>query len=115
MIQSYAYGKYAYLFTLKFLTMKTKHAATTFGQVYQRSLQPTLQVMGNNFNLLRKGRQQDIDAVAAAVNVGPEILEQIEKGEHDPSIKTFFDLCDYYHVEFESVIGKGIWVFLKLE
>lgn len=95
--------------------MKTKLATTTFGQVYQRSLQPTLQVMGNNFNLLRKGRQQDIDAVAAAVNVSPEILDQIEKGEHDPNIKTLFALCDYYEVAIESVVGKGLWVFLKLE
>jgi transcriptional regulator with XRE-family HTH domain len=97
------------------MTMKTNLVTTTFGQIYQRSLGPTLQMMGNNFNLLRKSRQKDIDAVAGAINVGPEILDQIEKGEHDPSIETFFALCNYYNVDFESVVGKGVWVFLKLK
>jgi hypothetical protein len=94
--------------------MITSYPASTFGIMYRQALQTQLQRIGSTLNLLRKARQEDITCVAAAVNLQPEILLQIENGQHDFRFKTLFALCEYYNVEFESLINQGELLHFKL-
>lgn len=70
--------------------------------------------MGATLSLLRQSRQEDIETVAAAINLRPEILEQIENGEHDFRFKTLFALSKYYNVEADSIFGNGELLHFKL-
>jgi hypothetical protein len=65
--------------------------------------------------LLRRVRQEDIDTVAAAIKIRPEVLKKIETGEHDMRIKTFFALCDYYDFDGKDVVGTGELMQFKYE
>lgn len=94
--------------------MITLSPASTFGHLYRHALQTQLQNIGSTFCLLRKSRQEDINSVAAAINLRPEVLEQIENGEHDFRFKTLFALCEYYNIEVESIVGKGGLLNFKL-
>jgi hypothetical protein len=82
-------------------------SVSTFGHIYQRALQAQLKKMGNTLHLLRKTRQDDINTVAAAINIRPEVLEKIETGQHDMRIKTLFVLCEYYDIDEMLIVGKG--------
>jgi hypothetical protein len=93
----------------------TTHPVSTFGHIYHKALLAQLKIMGRNFNLIRKARQEDINSVATAINIRPEILEKIENGEHDFRIKTLFALCDYYNVGHSSIVGKGELMNFKYE
>lgn len=95
--------------------MKPSLEVSTFGHIYQRALKSHLRRMGSMLALLRKTRREDIDTVAAAINIRPEILEKIENGEHDFRVRTFFAICDYYKVDLESVVGKGEVVHIYWE
>jgi transcriptional regulator with XRE-family HTH domain len=94
--------------------MKTSYPASTFGNMYRQALQSQLQKMGTTLSLLRKTRQEDIDSVAAAINLRPEILQQIENGRHDFRFKTLFALCEYYNIDIESIVGQGELLHFKL-
>jgi transcriptional regulator with XRE-family HTH domain len=87
--------------------MKTEYSVSTFGHIYQKALQSQLEKMGKMLNILRRARREDLTTVAAEINIRPEILERIEKGEHDFRIETLFALCDYYNADLESIVGKG--------
>lgn len=54
-----------------------------FGNMYRQALQAQLQKIGNTLLMLRQARQEDINCVATAVNLRPEILQKIENGDHD--------------------------------
>ena len=90
-------------------------SVSTFGHIYQKALRSQLQKMGNTFCLLRKARQEEIDGVAVAINIRPEVLQKIEAGEHDLRIKTLFALCDYYNIDGKDVVGKGELMQFKYE
>lgn len=94
--------------------MITSHSASTFGVIYHKALQSQLQKMGSSLRMLRKEKQQDINSVAAAISIRPEILEKIENGEHDFRVKTLFALCEYYNTDIESIVGKGELLHFKL-
>lgn len=94
--------------------MITSYPASTFGHIYQTALQAQLQKMGSALCLIRKARQEDVDLVAAAIDLRPDILEKIETGQHDVRLKTLFALCEYYNVDVESILGKGELIHLKI-
>lgn len=94
--------------------MITSYPVSTFGHIYQNALQAQLQKMGSMLCLIRKARQEDVNIVAAAIRLRPEILEKIENGQHDLRLKTLFALCEYYNVDVESVVGKGELIHLKI-
>lgn len=94
--------------------MRNSNPASTFGNMYRQALQTQLEKMGETFTMLRKARQEDIGTVATAINLRPEILEQIENGKHDFRFKTLFALCDYYNVDVESIMGKGELLHFRL-
>ena len=87
--------------------MITSYPASTFGNIYRQALQSQLQKMGTTLSMLRKARQENINYVAAAINLRPEILQQIENGQHDFRFRTLFALCEYYNVDVESIVGQG--------
>jgi transcriptional regulator with XRE-family HTH domain len=89
-------------------------SASTFGHIYHKALQSQLKKIGSTLSLLRKARQEDINCVAAAVNLRPETLEQIENGKQDFRLKTLFALCDYYNIDMDSVIDHGELLHFKL-
>ncbi len=90
-------------------------SVSTFGHIYQNALRSHLQKMGNTLQLLRKARQENLETVAAVINIRPEILEKIETGEHDMRIKTLFALCDYYNIDGKDLVGKGELMHFKYE
>lgn len=94
--------------------MITSYPVSTFGHIYHKALEAQLQKMGSALYLIRKTRQEDINLVAAAIDLRPEILEKIEHGQHDPRIKTLFALCEYYNVDVESIVGKGELMHFKI-
>lgn len=58
-----------------------------------------LMALGKNLYSLRIGKKKDLATVAAAMQITPRLLDQIEKGEHDCDLILFFDLCEYYGVK----------------
>lgn len=94
--------------------MITSYSTSTFGNMYRQALQSQLQKIGRTLSLLRNARQEDINSVAAAVNLRPEILLQIENGQHDFRLKTLFALCEYYNIDVESVVDQGELLHFKL-
>jgi transcriptional regulator with XRE-family HTH domain len=90
-------------------------SVSTFGHIYQKALKIQLEKMGSTLRLLRKARQEEIDTVAAAVNIRPEILEKIEGGEHDMRVKTLFALCEYFNVDGKELVGKGELIWFRCE
>ena len=94
--------------------MTKSSSASTFGHIYRQALQSQLQKMGCVLSLIRKTREEDINCVASAINLRPEILEQIENGERDLRIKTLFALCEYYNIDVESIVGRGELLHFKL-
>jgi transcriptional regulator with XRE-family HTH domain len=97
------------------MTMTSTYPVSTFGHIYHNALQVQLQKMGITLSLLRTTRQEDINSVATAINIRPEILEKIENGQHDVRVKTLFALCDYYNVDLKAIVGKGELLNLKYE
>ena len=93
------------LFTQKITTMITEHPVSTFGHIYRKALYSHLKHMGNMLRMLRQARGEEISTVAAAINIRPKVLEQIENGEHDFRIKTLYALCDHYKVDEKLVVG----------
>lgn len=87
--------------------MLTYQPVSTFGDIYNKALTNHLKKIGSTLNMLRKARREDIHTVAAEINIGPEILEKIESGEHDFRINTFSALCDYYDIDHQSLVDKG--------
>jgi hypothetical protein len=70
--------------------MTNTYPVSTFGHIYHNALQVQLQKMGNTLSLLRTTRREDINSIASAINIRPEILEKIENGQHDVRVKTLF-------------------------
>ena len=94
--------------------MISSYPVSTFSHIYQKALRSQLQKMGSTLHLLRKARQEEIDAVAPAINIRPEVLQKIESGEHDLRIKTLFALCDYYNIDGKELVGKGELMQFKM-
>jgi hypothetical protein len=62
-----------------------------------------LMALGKNLYSLRIGQKKDLQVVAAAMQITPDLLERIEKGEHDCDLILLFDLCEYYGVKTGTV------------
>jgi hypothetical protein len=58
-----------------------------------------LVALGKNLYSMRIGQKKDLHTVAAAVQITPELLDQIEKGQHDCDLILFINLCEYYGVK----------------
>jgi DNA-binding XRE family transcriptional regulator len=94
--------------------MKNRTQVSTFGHIYHKALQSQLKKIGSSLSLLRNTRHEEVDRVAAAINLRPDTLQQIEDGKQDFRIKTLFALCEYYKVDIESMIGKGELLHFKI-
>jgi hypothetical protein len=97
------------------MTMTSTYPVSTFGHIYHNALQVQLQKMGSTLSLLRRARQEEINSVAIAINIRPEVLEKIENGQHDFRVKTLFALCEYYSVDLKTIVGKGELLNFKYE
>jgi hypothetical protein len=62
-----------------------------------------LMALGKNLYSLRIGQKKDLDTVASALRITPQLLDEIEKGNHDCDLILFFDLCEYYGVKAGEV------------
>jgi transcriptional regulator with XRE-family HTH domain len=96
------------------MSTSTSLPPSTFGQIYQRSLQAHLHLIGRNLAELRKACRKDVITVAEAVNIRSDVLLRIESGEHDFRLKTLYALCDYYKVGLEPIVNQGQLVTIKL-
>lgn len=94
--------------------MKSRTQVSTFGHIYHKALQSQLKKIGSSLTFLRNTRHEDVDRVAAAINLRPDTLQQIEDGKQDFRIKTLFALCEYHKVDIESMIGRGDLPRLKI-
>jgi transcriptional regulator with XRE-family HTH domain len=94
--------------------MKNRTQVSTFGHIYHEALQSQLKKIGSALSLLRYTRHEEIDRVAAAINLRPGTLQQIEDGKQDLRIKTLIALCEYYKVDIESMVGKGELLRFKI-
>lgn len=92
----------------------TTKSAVSFGSIYQQSMKSQLKQIGSNLAALRKARNEEINAVANAVELAPGVLQQIEVGGCDFQVKTLFALCDYYDADLNPVIGKGELLSIRL-
>lgn len=96
------------------MTIISSSPPATFGQIYHRALQSHLQLIGRNLAELRKAQREDVQAVADAVNIRPDVLLRIESGQHDLRLKTLYALCDYYNIELELLVNQGQLITIKL-
>lgn len=96
------------------MTIASSQPASTFGHIYQQALQLQLKKIGQNLAELRKARRKDVETVAIAVNLRTDLLLRIENGQHDFRLKTLFALCDYYNVDFESIVNQAELMSFKL-
>jgi transcriptional regulator with XRE-family HTH domain len=96
------------------MTITSSQPASTFGHIYQQALQLQLKKIGQNLAQLRKARRKDVETVAIAVNLRSDILLRIENGQQDFRLKTLFALCDYYNVNFESIVNQAELMSFKL-
>ena len=87
---------------------------STFGHIYHQALQSHLQLLGRNLAQLRTARRKDVESVANAINIRPDVLLRIESGHHDPRLKTLYALCDYFNVELSSVVNQGQLISIRL-
>lgn len=87
---------------------------SSFGQIYHQALQSHLQIIGRNLAELRKAHRKDVETVATAVNIRPDVLLRIESGQHDFRLKTLYALCDYYNVGLEPIVNQGQLMSFKL-
>jgi DNA-binding Xre family transcriptional regulator len=65
----------------------------------KKSLEDFTKTIGKNLYRLRKARKENIETVAAAIQISPDLLNKIETGKY-PKCKMgiLFGLCDYYGV-----------------
>jgi transcriptional regulator with XRE-family HTH domain len=96
------------------MTITSSQPASTFGHIYQQALQLQLKKIGQNLTELRKAHRKDVETVAIAVNLRSDILLRIENGQQDFRLKTLFALCDYYNVNFESIVNQAELMSFKL-
>lgn len=94
--------------------MNNRTQVSTFGHIYHKALQAQLKKIGSSLSLLRNTRHEEVYRVAAAINLRPDTLQQIEDGKQDFRIKTLLALCEYYKVDIESMIGKGELLRFKI-
>ena len=67
-----------------------------------------LKKIGASLKRIRIARKLDIDGVAKAVKMSPELLRQLEEGGYpDCTLDTIFKLIDYYGSSGEEVFGKS--------
>lgn len=87
--------------------MINKYPVSTFGHIYEKALHSHLRKIGHMLSVVRKARHEDIESVAAAVNLRPEVLQQIEEGQHNARVATLYSLCDYYEIEIELIVSQS--------
>lgn len=67
-----------------------------------------LKKVGKNLRKIRNDRNLDINTVAKAVRLSPQLLQRLEDGNYpDCKLVTIFDLIDYYCIPPEEVFGKS--------
>jgi DNA-binding XRE family transcriptional regulator len=67
-----------------------------------------LKKVGENLRSLRNSRGLSVDTVAKAVNLSPQLLQQLEEGLYpECRMETIFDLIEYFGVSGEEIFGKS--------
>ena len=90
------------------------YSQPSFGNIYSAALEAQLQNIGHSLSAIRKGRNENLESVANAVNLLPVELESIENGQYDFRLKMLFDLCHYYETPLEEVVQQSGLMQLKI-
>jgi DNA-binding XRE family transcriptional regulator len=66
-----------------------------------------LKKVGENLRMIRSVRDLSIETVAKAIDLSPQLLQQLEEGKYpECKLDTLFDLIEYYEVKAEEIFGK---------
>ena len=67
-----------------------------------------LKKVGANLRSIRNKRGLSIDTVANAVQLSPQLLQQLEDGLYpECRLETIFDLIEYFGATGEDIFGKS--------
>lgn len=64
----------------------------------QKDSKKFLKAIGSKFYALRTEQHKELDTVAKAVKISPELLKRIEEGKYDMHLDLLFELCEYYKI-----------------
>jgi transcriptional regulator with XRE-family HTH domain len=72
------------------------------------NIEADLKKVGENLRSIRTARDLDIETVAKAIKLSPQLLQRLEEGLYpDCKLNTLFDLIDYYGIPGEAIFGKS--------
>lgn len=75
-----------------------------------------LKTIGKNLSKIRRDKNEEIKSVANAVDLKPTLIEKIENGLDELSVKNLAVLCNYYEVSLQKVMeleGAQVYHFTQ--
>jgi hypothetical protein len=66
-----------------------------------------LMTVGTNLKGIRTSRELKIETVANATRIPPDILNQIENGDYNWTVRQISRLCTYYGVTVKDIVPKN--------
>jgi DNA-binding XRE family transcriptional regulator len=69
----------------------------------------------NNLGVLRAERRMTRAALAALINVNPQTVGALERGDHYPSLDLAFRICDVFGLPVEAVFSRTAFTPLSTE
>lgn len=75
-----------------------------------------LKTIGKNLCKIRNEKNEEIKSVANAVEIKPALIEKIENGTDELSIRTLAILCNHYEISLQKVMeleGAQVYHFTQ--
>ena len=69
----------------------------------------------NRIGVLRAERRMTRAQLAALINVNPQTVGALERGDHYPSLDLAFRICDVYGLPVEAVFSRNAFAPLSTE
>jgi putative transcriptional regulator len=69
----------------------------------------------NRIGVLRAERRMTRAALAALINVNPQTVGALERGDHYPSLDLAFRICDVFDLPVEAVFARETFTPLSAE
>lgn len=69
----------------------------------------------NRIGVLRAERRMTRAALAAQINVNPQTVGALERGDHYPSLDLAFRICDVFGLPVEAVFSRSAFTPLSTE
>jgi DNA-binding XRE family transcriptional regulator len=69
----------------------------------------------NRIGVLRAERRMTRAALAALINVNPQTVGALERGDHYPSLDLAFRICDVFGLPVEAVFSRTAFAPLSTE